>query len=351
MAVCLTRYLFPTHTHICLTLLCQVDNLFLTIDGWAKLGDFGEVSYAALLLLLCASTHTPPRPTQALSDYGEARAFFDTDGTPWGLQSKQPLQRGAPIAKSPELVAALAGPLQQGARKWELFRGWDTWAAGRMMYVLLLQCIHRKPRSIDLGLPQLNKDPHALKELPGYSGGLRRILGGMMAFDPAQRLSPEQALVRCQVLLWGGDGAATAAAGAGASAKVAAKLTASSSEADAAAWLQWQRRRVCSALAESATQPGVEAGGGAGAGATDATAGGATAAAGATAGAGRGAGAGGPAAGASSSSRGGMNAALASLANGGSGIVRDHVAGSLWAAFIGSATASDVAAACSDVLE
>ena len=77
---------------------------------------------------------------------------------------------------------------------WHIMRSCDTWAAGRMMFELLLQCVKRQRKATrELGLPPLGRHEYKqadLPPLPGYSRGLREVLIGMIAFDPAQRLTP-----------------------------------------------------------------------------------------------------------------------------------------------------------------
>lgn len=269
------------------------------------------------------------------------RLFFMADGSAVPFFSKDQLGAGAGTATSPEVLTCQLGRGQQGVGMWKLMKGCDTWAAGRAVYELLLQCVRRKDSTglrAGLGLPPLNTTPYKqedLPPLPGYSAGLQRTLQGMMAHDPAQRLTPRQALVRCQVLLWGSDAGVAGAAG-----KPVPGLTSACSSDEAGVWLQWQQSRLCTAVAECAVLPGTGqvsgAGGGGGAGG----------------GAGAGAGAGGAATADATGGGGGggMDDALARLAGGGAGIVHERVAGSLWAAFVGNSKASEVVEACHEVL-
>ena len=112
--------------------------------------------------------------------------------------SPQQLGGGAPQATSPEVVAAgVLGPDDPAfadKKVWDIMKGCDTWATGRMMLELLLLCVKRTHKTSETGLPPLGRAEYKASDipaLPGYSSGLYKVLTGMMAFDPAERLSPE----------------------------------------------------------------------------------------------------------------------------------------------------------------
>lgn len=289
------------------------------------------------------------------------------------------LGAGAPAATSPEVLsAAVNGPDDDAKTEtglWELMRSCDVWAAGRMMFEQLLLCTKGAvDEAGKVGLPPLNTTAYKasdLPPLPGYSAELRGILAAMMEYKQADRLGPEAALARFQVLLWGRD----AAPGADAiTTGNKASLHKGSSMDDVEVWLQCQRARACRALATTAvlrtvvtsnakrasaaitstTTTTTAAIAATAAGAVGGTTGATPAA---TGGAGAGAGAGGEATGAvaaeqvvSRDSDVSTSAALARLAGGGAGCVSDHVAGSLWAAFVSSASAATVQPACQHAL-
>lgn len=131
---------------------------------------------------------------QARSDYGQkVRHLFSPSGEPKVFTNLQQLGGGAGQATSPEVTAAsLLGPDHarfQGTTVWDVMKGCDTWAAGRMMLELLLT-----QHTSASGLPALGHNEYQQSDipaLPGYSVGLYKVLTGMMAFDPAARLSPE----------------------------------------------------------------------------------------------------------------------------------------------------------------
>ena len=184
----------------------QSDNVFFDLLGCLKFGDFGEVSAVVRVASCCCRPHTlllsPPLPPQARSDYGKMRLFFRKSGKPIDFINKAQIGFGAPVATSPEVKDALSDDGSQrlqdkGVPLWELMRGNDTWAVGRMMFVLLLQCIHGEAKAGVAGrrLPPLvagaKYKQEDLPPLPGYSAALRSLLTGMMEHDPAKRLTPE----------------------------------------------------------------------------------------------------------------------------------------------------------------
>lgn len=159
------------------------------------------------LARLAASTPHTPHPThthssnphpQARSDYGKHRMFFKKSGKAIEFVSPQQVGAGAAQATSPEVSRAVVeGPDQEAEEDvtmWQLLQGCDTWAAGRMVFELLLQCVHRVAKaSTGVGLPALGKDGYKdtdLPPLPGYSDALRSILVGMAACKPEDRLTP-----------------------------------------------------------------------------------------------------------------------------------------------------------------
>ena len=133
--------------------------------------------------------------------YGKVPLFFRTSGKPIDFTNKAQIGFGAAQATAPEVKDALSEDgsrrlLNEGVPLWELLRGNDTWAAGRMMMESLLQCIHgeAKAGAAALGMPPLTAAKYKqedLPPLPGYSAALRALLTGMMEHDPAQRLTPE----------------------------------------------------------------------------------------------------------------------------------------------------------------
>ena len=85
-------------------------------------------------------------------------------------------------------------PAFEDKKVWDIMKGCDTWATGRMMLELLLLCVKRTHKTSESGLPALGRAEYKASDipaLPGYSSGLYKVLTGMMAFDPAERLSPE----------------------------------------------------------------------------------------------------------------------------------------------------------------
>ena len=145
--------------------------------------------------------HTSPSPCQARSDYGMHRLFFRKSGKQRAFTNKGQLGFGAGVATSPEVRDATKhGPDEEAEEDqplWELMRGNDTWAVGRMLFVSLLQCIHGEAKAGVAGrrLPPLlagaKYKQEDLPPLPGYSAALRALLAGMMEHDPAKRLTPE----------------------------------------------------------------------------------------------------------------------------------------------------------------
>ena len=169
--------------------------------GCLKLGDFGQVRLARTIVYPSLISHLSLLPLQARSDYGKHRLFFRKSGTQRRYATKTQLGFGAGVATSPEVRDATSnGPDEEAEEDqplWELMRGNDTWAVGRMMFVLLLQCIHGEAKAGVAGrrLPPLlagaKYKQEDLPPLPGYSAALRALLAGMMEHDPAKRLTPE----------------------------------------------------------------------------------------------------------------------------------------------------------------
>lgn len=139
-------------------------------------------------------------PTQARSDYGKHRLFFRKSGKPYPYTNKAQLGFGAAVATSPEVRDATKhgpdGEATEDMSLWELMRGCDTWAVGRTVMVLLLQCIHgeAKASAASRRLPPLVADERYKQEdlpaLEGYSSSLQALLGGMMEHDVTKRLTP-----------------------------------------------------------------------------------------------------------------------------------------------------------------
>ena len=228
----------------------QMDNVFIGKLGWLKIADFGQVRQHTTCSTYSTLQLTSP-PLQSLADY-TVRHFFMANGTPTPFIVPSQVGGGAGTATSPEVQAAAAGRGTQGEPLWELMSGCDTWAAGRMMFEALLQCVMRSAEGGEaVGLPALASTSYteaSLPPLPKYSTGLRKLLTGMMAADRTKRLTPSQALARCQVLLWGGDAAP------GASAVTLGEmehLFAGCTTKDAASWLECQRARVCHDLSDA----------------------------------------------------------------------------------------------------
>ena len=156
----------------------------------------------SLRLAACSPTSLshphPPTHHQARSDFGKTRNFFRKSGSAKVFITEQQLGGGAPQATSPELVAAgVLGPDDdafEDKKVWDIMKGCDTWATGRMMLELLLLCVKRTHKTSESGLPPLGRAEYKASDipaLPGYSSGLYKVLTGMMAFDPAERLSPQ----------------------------------------------------------------------------------------------------------------------------------------------------------------
>ena len=98
-----------------------------------------------------ASPHTSLLPPQARSDYGKHRLFFRKSGKQRAFTTKTQLGFGAGVATSPEVRDATKhGPDEEAEEDqplWELMRGNDTWAAGRMIMESLLQRIHGEAKA------------------------------------------------------------------------------------------------------------------------------------------------------------------------------------------------------------
>ena len=184
--------------------LLQSDNVFIDGLGWIKVGDFGEVKgtscWREVLTSLTHQKHCCCCCRQARSDFGKHRRFFRKSGKFVMFTDKAQVGFGAAQATSPEVQAAVRnGPdldADDDVPLWLLMRACDTWAVGRMMMELLLQCIHleAKASATSLGMPPLTTAKYKqedLPPLPGYSPELHALLSGMMAYDPAQRLKPQ----------------------------------------------------------------------------------------------------------------------------------------------------------------
>ena len=149
-------------THQISTRSQQSDNVFFDLLGCLKFGDFGEVSAVVRVWHHAAVDLTHCCPTQARSDYGKMALFFRTSGKPIDFIAKTQIGFGAAQATAPEVKDALSEDgsrrlLNEGVPLWELMRGNDTWAAGRIIMESLLQCIHGEAEASAavLGMPPL----------------------------------------------------------------------------------------------------------------------------------------------------------------------------------------------------